>query len=369
MARGFGDVLRGLGSVLNPAVAQELGAEDRQQAQAAQQIGMAGLQQRFQQAAEQRAQTRLEQSPEYQAKLEALKNEKAFREEVGAAGGDMTRIAGAAVKYGKPELAVNIYNQTEARAARIQQAKVEAERHVRELELRLADKALDRESRERLSAQADETKRMLGGFQAELARSNQQLRGVQIQMITDQRQRAEAEKEERTIEGQIGKTADRMKDVTPVFTAAKQLNKILGRYTPEEVPGLGYAKNTDIGKVFLSDEGKDVSSSIKLFGNSVLKAMSGAAVTAPEEIRQMAAQMADGRFSAKDFYIAWPKMSKWVNDQVSLSTAGLTPKAKERFIERTGLDLSPITPRFNFEDGKLKDGKGVPPPPPGFKVN
>jgi hypothetical protein len=367
--RGFGDVLRGLGSVLNPQVAQELAAEDRQQGQVANQIGMMGLQQRMQQAQEQRAQQRLESSPQYQAQLEALKNERLFREAIGQAGGDMTKIAGAAVQYGKPELAVNIYNQTEARAARIQQAKDAAIARQQELDMRLADRALDRESRERLSAQADETRRLLGGFQAELARSNQELRRLQISMMTDTKQRAEAEKEEKTIEGQIGKTADRMKDVTPVFTAAKQLNQILGRYTPDEVPGLGYAKNTDIGKVFLSDEGKDVSSSIKLFGNSVLKAMSGAAVTAPEEIRQMAAQMADGRFSAKDFYIAWPKMSQWVNDQVSLSTAGLTPKAKERFIERTGLDLSPITPRFNFEGGKLKDTKGAPPPPPGFKVN
>jgi hypothetical protein len=83
--------------------------------------------------------------------------------------------------------------------------------------------------------------------------------------------------------------------------------------------------------------------------------MSGQAVTAPEEIRQMAAQMADGRFSAKDFYIAWPKMAQWVNDQVSLSTAGLTPKAKERFLDRTGLKLDPLKPRFTLEGGELKD--------------
>ena len=221
---------------------------------------------------------------------------------------------------------------------------------------------------------------------------------------------ANLDRENREIETQIGKTSDRMKDVMPVWTSAQQLNNILSQFTPKDVPGVGYLKNTDIGKFFLSGTGKDVSSSIKLFGNSVLKAMSGAAVTAPEEIRQMAAQMADGRFSAEDFYIAWPKMSQWVNDQVRLSTAGLTPKAKERFLERTGLKLDPITPRFVFEKGALKDTAApmpnslvpanpesgspvpmpgslsgaeiggqaipmpgslaeVPPPPPGFKLN
>jgi hypothetical protein len=167
-----------------------------------------------------------------------------------------------------------------------------------------------------------------------------------------------------------------MKDVMPVWTAGNQLNQILSQYTPKEVPGVGYLKNTDIGKFFLTNTGKDVSSSIKLFGNSVLKAMSGAAVTAPEEVRQMAAQMADGRFSAEDFYVAWPKMSQWMNEQVQLATAGLTPKAKERFLERTGLKLDPVKPRFVFEGGKLIDtsagttaAPAVPVPPPGFRIN
>lgn len=42
----FGDVLRGLGSVLNPQVAQQVAAEDQQKAQLAQQVGLMGLQER-----------------------------------------------------------------------------------------------------------------------------------------------------------------------------------------------------------------------------------------------------------------------------------------------------------------------------------
>ena len=168
---------------------------------------------------------------------------------------------------------------------------------------------------------------------------------------------AKREKEERETEQQIGKTADRMKDIQPVVTAANQLNSILDQYTPETVPGLGYLKNTDSGKILLTEEGKNVSSSVKLLGNSILKAMSGTAVTAPEEVRQMAAQMADGRFSAKDFYIAWPKISAWVNDQTALGTAGLTEKSRPKFIERTRLNIDPIKPRFTFDGKELKDSR------------
>ena len=183
------------------------------------------------------------------------------------------------------------------------------------------------------------------------------------------------EKESADIERQIQKTQTAMKDVQPMMTAAHQLNDILSQYTPQDVPGLGYLKNTELGKVALTGEGKNVASSVKLLGSAILKAMSGAAVTPSEEIRQMAAQMADGRFSAQDFYIAWPKISKWVGDQGALGTASLSGPAKERFVERTGLNLDPIKPRFTF-DGKAlvdtyapKTGGAIPPPPPGFEVN
>lgn len=169
----FGDVLRNLGSVLNPQVAQEIGAEERLQQQQAGQIGMMGLQKRIEM-----------ESPEYKARVEALKNEKLFREEVAGAEGDMTRIATAAVKYGKPELAVNLYNQQESRVARIEQAKMDGARKLTELEFRLADRALDRDSRERMTAMADETRRTIASGNQQIAREMQELRRLQITMGT-----------------------------------------------------------------------------------------------------------------------------------------------------------------------------------------
>jgi len=101
---GFGDVLRGLGSVLNPQVAQQLGEEQRQErgaeSQLQKQLGMLMLTKQIEQ-----------QSPEYQAKVEALKNEKGFREEASAAGSDLVKLTAAAAKYGKPEIAAGLLKQ------------------------------------------------------------------------------------------------------------------------------------------------------------------------------------------------------------------------------------------------------------------
>lgn len=159
----FGDVLRGLGSVLNPQVAQELAQEDAQKAGTERQLQTLALQQRMQQA-----------SPEYQAKMEALKNEKAFREEVSQADGDQMKILSAATKY-KPELAVTMYNRQEDRAARLQQAK-EA------LEVRLAQLQQQGANQDAML----EIRRQGMALQAEIAKSNQELKRMQFTMKADQ---------------------------------------------------------------------------------------------------------------------------------------------------------------------------------------
>ena len=171
----LGDVLRGLGSVLNPAVAQELAQEDAQKAGTERQLQTLALQQRMQQ-----------ESPEYQAKIEALKNEKLFRDEISQAMGDPAKIAGAAVKYGKPELAVSLYNQQEARAARLQQMQQTYDLKVSELTQRTEDKAADRASRELAKQQLFELKKQGQALQGEIAKGNQELKRMQFTMKADQ---------------------------------------------------------------------------------------------------------------------------------------------------------------------------------------
>lgn len=170
----IGDVLRGLGSVLNPQVAQEAAQEDRAKQGQEQQIGMLLLQKRIQ-----------EQSPQYQAQVEALNNEKGFRQAAAQAGGDPVKLASAAVQFGKPELAVNLYNQQEARAARIQQAQQSFDLKEKELTQRSEDKAADRASRDQAQAQLFELKKQGLALQGELAKSNQELKRMQFEMKAD----------------------------------------------------------------------------------------------------------------------------------------------------------------------------------------
>ena len=178
----FGSVLRNLGSVLNPQVERELAAQEHQEQGFANQLGMLGIQRQFQLQDQDRQQRLTEASPEYQAKLEALKNEKLFRDEAASAGGDMTKIAGAAVKYGKPDLAVNIFNQQEQRAARLQQSREALEARKQELETRMADKSLDRESRERMAGMMADLKAQGLRLQAENAEVSQRLKLLDLEM-------------------------------------------------------------------------------------------------------------------------------------------------------------------------------------------
>lgn len=175
MANNFGDVLRGLGSVLNPQVLQQVEAEDRQQQQQAGQTANLLLQNEL-----------MKQSPEFQMKLEALKNQKGFREAVQGAGGDMTKIASAAMQYGKPEVAMGIYNKQEDRAARLQQAHDALEARRQELEMKISDKSLDREQKDRFNTMMAEMKQQGLNLQGEIARGNQELKKMQFTMKADQ---------------------------------------------------------------------------------------------------------------------------------------------------------------------------------------
>jgi hypothetical protein len=109
----FGDVLRGMASVLSPQVAQEVAQEDQQQRQMQSQAALL----RFKDQLEQ-------QSPEGQAKVQALKNELGYRDAMTKLppDADYDTRAKVAAQFGKPELQMAYLKAKEDRAARVQQA-------------------------------------------------------------------------------------------------------------------------------------------------------------------------------------------------------------------------------------------------------
>lgn len=135
----IGNLLRGLGSVLNPQVAQELAHEDRQELGVAQQVGLMGLKQRMEQAS--------------QAKLaEAVRP---FIEK-----GDFEGAAGAVAGVpGGLEFGLKLREQAEARKSREQLARDTAAQRAQQFEQTL-DQRRDQLSFQRqqalLSAQTAE---------------------------------------------------------------------------------------------------------------------------------------------------------------------------------------------------------------------
>jgi hypothetical protein len=168
---GLGDVLRGLGSVLNPAVAQDVSQEDARRQQMEQQIGLLGLQQKIQQA-----------SPEYQAKMQALQQEQAFRSDIEKLGPnpDPEQLATLAVKHGKPEIAASLFRSQEDRKARLQTAadslelrKLQAEQNhemvmgrLTDQQQRTAEMARHNAAVEALTQQGNSIKKQLADFNA-----------------------------------------------------------------------------------------------------------------------------------------------------------------------------------------------------------
>jgi hypothetical protein len=123
------------------------------------------------------------------------------------------------------------------------------------------------------------------------------------------------------------------------------LNDTLGKYSPSDVPGVGYAKNLGMANFFLSPEGKVVKSQVQAVANDLLKLYSGGAVTLNEGERRTIEQMSSGAFSAQDLYNAWPVVVGRVNAVAGNRSAGVTPEALQEYRKRPGaLNLDPITP-------------------------
>jgi hypothetical protein len=356
LARG----LRAAGGVISPGVNQQLAQEDSADVLARRQAEMVQVKRMYELQDQQRQESMLKASPQYQMAQQQLENDKGWRGAVGQAAGDEAKIIDAAMRYGKPELAQSIIGRREDRQARVQQARDALTQRERELEMRMEDRAATREQKAQYEKALLLLKQQGLALQGQIANGNQELRRLQILAMGDKTAQADAVKEDKQIEAQVTKATTNLKDFAPALAAAQDVNKLLSFYSPQNLPGAGYLKNTDVGKFFLDQSGKDVSASIKQLGNTVLKAMSGAAVTAPEEVRQMAATMADGRFSAEDFYIAWPKMTAWVNSNVGVAAANMNPKAKELFQARSGVNLDPLKPKYVFdrEKGKLVENQG-----------
>jgi len=340
----FGSVLRNLGSVLNPQVEKELAAQEHQEQGFANQLGMLGVQRQFQKEDQDRQQRLLEQSPEYKLKMQAMENDKAFRDAVKGASGDMGKIAVAAAQYGKPELAVNLFNQQEERA-----------RKVAERADMLSQRRIEQERNHELALQriTDSRER-----QAEIARHNKALEALQAESVAARREALRQQGELGILRLEIAgdkKKADELRRVegetTKLAAALEKANlpeadAVLGAVEkalekspdlPSFLAGpLAAVPDMALGAVpgIKANEIKDGRQAFQKLFNITLKTRSGAAVTS-QELERLKKEFATGVWKTPEQIMNGVNQAREViNKHYMSQAAGFDPAALKVYNER-----------------------------------
>jgi hypothetical protein len=322
--------------VLNPAVAQEVADKDKQEDALKKSLGMLMLTKQIEQ-----------QSPEYQAKVEALKNEKAFREAVGSAGGDMTKIAGAAIQYGKPEIAMNFYNQQETRAARAQEAlrahdlKMATLAQNHELALqRITDVQARQAETERHNKAIEAATVERNAIAATAATAQQEIKKLEFQMKGDK----DLVKRTRQLQGDLEKA-----NLPEADAVLLDVEKAI-RAAPEVAQYLSGPKSL-LPDVMVPDNVKSARQSFQKLFNITLKNRSGAAVT-NQELERLKNEFATGAFKTeKQIRDAVEKARGIINKHYASVVAGSGKDVLEAYNE----NIRSFGGRVVLEAGEAKE--------------
>lgn len=280
LARG----LRQAGGIISPEAHKTLVAEDESMRVEKRQETLTRLRHTLEQESQ-------KASPQYQMQQEALKNEKLFREEVAGSGGDTTKIAGAAMKYGKPELAVNLINQKEARAARLQQASDALDmrmvqinqaheanmQRITDSKARADESARHNKAMEALGAQGNELKK-------QLAQSAHELKKMQFTMKADKDLQGGVQK--------LGTALEKAK-LPQADAVLADVEKALEK-SPEVAQFISGPKSL-LPDLAVSDDVKFARQAFKKLFNITLQDRSGAAVT-NQELERLKQEFASGAF-------------------------------------------------------------------------
>lgn len=225
-------------------------------------------------------------TPEALARKQAYQNDVQFRDAYSKLGPNASSydVARIATQYGKPELAMQMYQREEDRIDKAAARKDLLEERARQFDLALENKQLDRESRERLAAASDETKRLIAAQNAEVARMRVDLQNAKADQIKDDNLR----KQTRQLSQDLNKA--NLPEIDAVLgnvEKALKKNPALAQYiaTPSSLrPDWTLPEDIRAGKQDFQ----------KLF-NITLKNRSGAAVT-NQELERLKQEFGAGAF-------------------------------------------------------------------------
>lgn len=269
-----------------------------------------------------------------------VQNELGFRQAISGAGGDMTKIAAAAAQYGKPEVAVSIYNQQEARADRRQQAADALD--VRKDQLTQAHEARLQglQNQQERNAEIARHNKMMEGLteqsralQASVAQSHLELKRLGLTMGADRAAQAEQDRTDKDVNrrtqmlsgalekanlpevdsvlGAVEKAVDKRKDLGAYLSGPKSL-----------IPDMAVDPDIRDGRQAFQ----------KLF-NITLKNRSGAAVTLPE-FERLKAEFGNGVFKTPDQIQNGLKQARdIISNHYASVASGFGPDALDKYNE------------------------------------
>lgn len=315
-----GDVLRGLGSALNPDVYKTVEAENMQM-----------------------------QDPTRLLHIQQLQNEVLFRQGIQKLGPSPKPddIANLAMQYGKPEVATTILNHKEANATRLQLAHDAIQQRMDALRQRTEDQTLNRQSREAIAAQTAALREQQLGLSNEMRRMGLELRGQNL----DLRNQMFENTQQQQVQNQATKFANTLQQskVPALSSSMTAANDLLKKYEDTSIPGFGAIEGSNkIPNLLRSGEATNVRSSVQAVTNDLLNLYSGLTVTLPEAERRELEQMSGGSFTEADFRKAWPRIVNRYNTVLGNLKAGTNSKALELYQSQPGaMKLDPLTPAFS----------------------
>lgn len=302
--------LRQAAGVLNPDVQKQTFAADAQKEQQLKQFQLSQL------------------TPQSQLARQQLENEILFRREVSQAGGDQAKIAAASVKYGKPDLAVTIFNQAENRKDRAAQQKALLEQRTQELQLRMDDKAATREQQATYQAMMGKLKEQGLALQSELGNSRLALETLRVELMGDKKLQADEKARLQKVQ-QLGTAFERANLPQTDSVIREAENAVKNNDVLEYLSG----PKSSVPDWYAPDEvNKARQSIIKLF-NITLKDRSGAAVTI-QELERLKDEFGKGVFKKPEqLRTAVIKAREIVNDHYRGIAAGYGPEALKSYNE------------------------------------
>jgi len=176
-------------------------------------------------------------------------------------------------------------------------------------------------------------------------------------------------KEAAATERELGKLYTRMKPLTPVIGAAKEIQKMIDKYTDEsgktDIPGIGHTGlvpalglSLAAGAGLIDKETNPNRAKVADLVGSIMRNQAGLSQTIAEAARVMEKTLTSGMYGQAEFLSNWDNLVRAINDDLRLVDDTLGDNTREAFVKNGG-SLAPINwdkkPKTTDLDKRLEE--------------